>query len=195
MVEVAAVEFLIQAVSGLVEPGSVEIDLTAGVELRRWWDSGGFALARSRGRLLETVSAEVAAAERRLLDTSVNSDDREWERRAFEGAQAAGVAYGRGDPEAALLHLLRSARAVIAQVSEEAAHTFSWEQLERVPELALIGRLLARAERHVSAMISSPTAVPAALLLARVLLPHIRRWAVAVPRDQIASAIREGQTA
>lgn len=189
MSQLAAVQLLMRAIGPLTEPTGIEVDLVDRVTLRRWWESGGFALARSRARLLEVVAAELNAAERALLDGSTDSDERRWNRWAFEAAQSAGIAYARGDPEGALFHVVRSARATLAQVGGEVASSFTWDQLEVVPDLALMGQLLGRAQRYVDGMASSATATPAALLLAGAVVPHIQRWAVAPPREQIIAAL------
>jgi hypothetical protein len=101
--QLQALELLVEASNALAEPSGVTTDLRRDREVRRWWESGAFALLRSRARLVERLTHELDAAEAALLREEGGRRSSE----AYDAFQLAATAYRRGDPEAALLHGLR----------------------------------------------------------------------------------------
>lgn len=148
----------------------------------KWWDSGAFAALRSRAFALERLSAEVDAAQARLLGTQDPSDPPpgvpvtgSWSHR-LHLADDASV---RGDWEAAVVHLWLALRERAAQLAgvEVASISINFEEhLASDPEVAGFGHgivMLAGVARRILA--GSPPPLGLSVALAGILSGAIRR--------------------
>jgi hypothetical protein len=189
--QLVAFEQLALALGSVTEQRGVRIDLIAGRETARWWEAGAFALARLRTQLVLRIVERIEAADAVVLGAGAQPRrQRSWTQ-AVQSLDAAQAAASRGDPEAALLHALCSARERLRalRVDGELADDFSWSDLQRVDALVQVGRLLELAEdairRHVGNTAMDPGV---ALVLARSLLPAVQRLLLHPPVDELAAA-------
>jgi hypothetical protein len=81
-----------------------------------WWESGAFSLARLNAALALRITRELDAVDAAQRDDRVSKMEI-MRSRAFEAMESAIAARDRSDPEAALLHCVRAARARIASLS------------------------------------------------------------------------------
>ena len=177
---VEAVELLARATEAMAQPSGVSIDLRTGEQLRRWWESGAFALVGSRARLLERLSRQLDAAEAPLLGDGASQCPSRAD--AFDALDAAAIAYRRGDPEAALLHVVRAAQIAIAVTDRDRDDQESdWAPLRRHHDFAELADLLKTASALVNNYRAGGIDTASALPLARLLLPRVQRLIAAPP--------------
>jgi hypothetical protein len=81
-----------------------------------WWESGAFSLVRFNAILALRITRELDAVDAAQRGEHVSMMEL-MRCRAFESLESAVAARDRSDPEAALLHCVRSARARIASLS------------------------------------------------------------------------------
>jgi hypothetical protein len=173
--QLQAVELVAEAFSAVAAPSGTRIQLLTGKELARWWESGAFALLRSRAELLQRVSIEIEAVDAQILK-DVERPSREG---ALAGLVAASVAYRRGDPEAALLHALSCAAVAVPRSGGDSDR---WRRLRSMPDFSTLGELLERAEAIVQEMLDhGPAAAAYALPVAGELLPRLQRFVSSPP--------------
>lgn len=120
LAQLVAFEALLGGLNGLHEPTAERVDLMT-QEVERWWESGAFALVRSRAALLARVTRELEHVEAELFGSPKVSPAHMARSAALELVQAANVALRRGDPEGALLHGHSALRLRAMSVLGEAA--------------------------------------------------------------------------
>jgi hypothetical protein len=180
-----ALEQLLAALEGLRHPTRAALDLGTGQVTETWWDSGAFALVRTRARHLARVTLTLLDAERAAIaaatDTATAAEQAE--PRAETPSWLAYLQLGtealrRGDAEAALLHahLSLTARFAAASLTDTVAASFGNEAEGEVAK-ALVAKLEGAIGRLAAGGVDLGISVP----LAHALLPLAERLLLPAP--------------
>jgi hypothetical protein len=181
---------LIRALSPLVEASGVETEAITGHERRRWWESGGFALARSRARCLSasrwrsTQRRPSFEAPRAILGCSKIGRPSTLRKRRRSRTDVAtqrrrsSTAFARLGCASAASAARRSQGNGAGSGSRPCPSSARWRGCSHGPK-----SLSSSACRHTR----QPE--PMRLLLASALLPRLRRFVTAPPVEHLAAVI------
>ena len=173
--QLQAVELLAQAFAALSEPSGVRVELLGARELDRWWESGAFALLKSRALLLRGISVELDA-----LDAEILNETAKQRREATDALMAASIAYRRGDPQASLLAAVHAAALIVPVPA--GAEQGRWDALGLDSDFVKLRQLLEQAEAVVQDLLQGRrVSWGFALPIAGALLPRVQRLVFAPP--------------
>jgi hypothetical protein len=153
-----------------------------------WWESGAFSLARLNAALALRITRELDG-----LDASQRGDHPSrmelMRSRAFEALESATAARDRGDPEATLLHCVRSARARIASLSLDGKVPPSFVSAPSAGGLIPV-KMLALAEELLQCEIAGTEVHPgASTVLAENLVIAVEQLVLNPPVDEVVALI------
>lgn len=153
-----------------------------------WWESGAFSLARLNATLALRITRELDAVDAAQRGEHVSKMEL-MRCRAFEALETAIAAHDRSDPEAALLHSVRSARARIASLSLDGAVPPPFHSAPS-SEGPIPVKMLALAEQLLQSEIVGTDIDPgASTVLAENLVPAVEQLVRNPPVDEVVALI------
>lgn len=190
--QLMAFEQLTRVLGALTKPSGREVNALSGEEISRWWEAGAFALVRAHGEQVLRLTRAMQVLERRILEEQEPEPRQERRESAAESFQMASAAYRLGDPEAALLHAVRAARARLASLHEsgELPRDFDLAVLRTIPAYDDQARLLQLAQEAVNRMLSGDDLDPGVPLpLVGAVLPVVQGLMTHPPVEQLAETL------
>lgn len=153
-----------------------------------WWESGAFSLVRLGASLALRLTHELNAVDATQSGEPVPKME-VMRRRAFEALDSAVAAWDRSDPEGALLHCVRAARARIASLSLDGTAPPPFQSARHLVGPIPI-QMLALAEELLRLEIDGADAAPgASTVLAENLVPAVAQLVRNPPVDSVVALL------
>jgi hypothetical protein len=187
--QILVLELLIKSMGEFAEAMA---ELSDGANGRVLWEAGAFAIIRDRAALALRITRELDAVDAMELESDRVSDEELIRARAFEALHTGRRALLHSDPEAALLHCLRAARARLASFAPEGNSALDFSSLPEPNRSVLPVKMLTLAEEVIGREVDGrPINAGVSLMLAHALLPRVGQLVVDPSVEELIELLRD----